>query len=101
MNITHFQQISGNYILVQHIQQITLSNSTKSQPYLQYPSAYKKTRALHFNTGRDRERPLGAGALNGSKRDTTVWFGRGLKGSSSAILLNISHIAYIINGDYC
>ena len=35
----------------------TLNNSTLSQPYLQYPSAYKKTRALHFNTGRVRERP--------------------------------------------
>ena len=78
----------------------TLSNSTKSQPYLQYPSAYKKTRVLHFNTGRDRERHLGAGALKWSKRDTTVCFVRGLKGLSSAILLNISHIPYIINEEY-
>ena len=36
------------------------------------PSAYKKTRALHFNTGSDGERPLGAGGLKGSKRDTNV-----------------------------
>ena len=54
----------------------TLSNSTYSQPYLQYPSASKKTRALHFNTGRVRERILGAGGLKWSKRDTTVWFVR-------------------------
>ena len=49
-------------------------------------------------------------------RDTTVWFACGSEGTSSgtvqitasdlsasasAILLNISHMAYFINGEYC
>ena len=34
----------------------TLNDSTKSQPYLQFPSASNKTRALQFNTGGVRER---------------------------------------------
>ena len=33
----------------------TLNKFTKSQPYLRYPLASKKTRALHFNTGSVRE----------------------------------------------
>ena len=72
----------------------TLNNYPLSQPYLQYPSAPKKTRALHFNTGRVRERPLGVGGLKWSKRDiTAVWFVHGSEGMSSASWLNISHIA--------
>ena len=59
------------------------------------------TRALHFNTGRVRERPLGAEGLKWSKRDTTVWFVGGSEDTSSAVMFNIfSHIAYIINGEY-
>ena len=60
-----------------------------------------RLRALHFNTGRARERLLGARGLKRSKRETTVWSVRGSEGMSSTILLNISHIAYIINGGYC
>ena len=77
------------------------TNSTKRQPYLQPPSASKKTRALRFHTGSVRERPLSAEGLKWSKRDTTVWFVRGSESKSSAILLNISQIAYIIYGEYC
>ena len=85
-------QISGNYYSCTAYNK-HLNNSTKSQPYLQYPSAYKKIRVLHFNTGRDRERPLGVGDLKWSKRDTTFWLVRVSEGTSSAILLNISQIA--------
>ena len=59
-----------------------------------------QTRTLHFNTGRVRVRPaLGAGGLKWSKRDTTTCFVRVSEGTSSAILLNVSHIG--INGEYC
>ena len=61
----------------------------------QFSAASKKTRVLHFNTGRVRKRSLGAGGLKRSKRDTTVWFVRCSEGTSSATLLNISHIAFI------
>ena len=75
----------------------TLSNSTKSQPYLQYPSAYKKTRVLHFNTGRVRERPLGAGGLKWSKRDTTaVWFVHGSEDVISHFVEHQPHCIIII-----
>ena len=61
----------------------------------QFSAASKKTRALHFNTSRVRKRSLVIGDLKRFKRDTTVWFVRCSEGTSSAILLNIGHIAFI------
>ena len=58
-------QISGNDDLVYSIQQNSKQLHIKSALF-QYPSASKKTRALQFNTGRVRERPLGAGGLKRS-----------------------------------
>ena len=50
--------ISGNDVFVYSIQQ----NSKQ----LQYPAASKKTRALHFSTGKVPERRFGAGGLKRS-----------------------------------
>ena len=82
------------------IQQNSKQFYIKSALSFQYPAASKKTRALHFNTGRVRKRSLGAGGPKRSKRDITVWFVRGSEGTSLAILLNIGHIAYITNVEY-
>ena len=97
-NFSKFQEILLLYSIQQNSKQFHIKSALFT---VMYPSASKKTRSLQLNTGRVHERPLGAGGLNWSKRDTTVWFVRGSEGTSSAILLNISHIVYIINGEYC
>ena len=84
-------QISANF---RKLCPCTAYNKTLTIPHkfslsLQYPSASNKTRAPHFNIGRVRERILGDGGLKWSKTDTTVWFVRGSKSTSSATL-NIS-----------
>ena len=81
-------QISANF---RKLFSCTAYNKTLKIPhevslYLQYPSAPNKTRAPHFNTGRVRKRISGAGGLKWSKRDTTIWFVRSSKSTSSATL---------------
>ena len=82
-------------IISLHLQQTSKQFHITSALSFQFSAASKKTRALHFNTGRVRKRSLGAGDSKRSKRDTTVWLVRCPEGTSSAILLNISHIAFI------
>ena len=70
----------------------TIQQNSKQFPVkstlFQYPATSKKVRALHLNTGRVRERPLSAGGLKGTLRH-------------QPFLSNISHIAYITDGEYC
>ena len=58
-------QISGSDVFVYNIQQNSKQLHIKLALF-QYPAAYKKTRALHFSTGRVPERRFGAGGLKRS-----------------------------------
>ena len=58
-------QISGNDVLVYSIQQNSKQLHIKSALF-QYLAAPKKTRALHFSTGRVPEKRFGAGNLKRS-----------------------------------
>ena len=59
-------QISGNDVFVYYSRQQNSKQLHIKLALFQYPAASKKTRALHFSTGRVPERRFGAGGLKRS-----------------------------------